>query len=296
MTTPFSQLLVQCRMAAGFKTAYEFYKKSGGGRVLRLSFVSYWRMEKGVLLPKPERLGLLLSCLRLPYPLPKARELALAYLRTLLGSERAYESLLGLISPKIPQEGAGLGETALRRALEAKNVQLSMDQFRAIVHDYGAYWSYVLLCNDQRAWKVPELARVLGTPKARLMSSLRLLAKHKVLALEGGKVSCPFAGKIARLPRRDATAKEDERKVRGYQERMIKSRGALTWNVYSLLRAYEPELSSFYPHLNQTVANSHVYALSGEPGEQKPGPTSLFLIEGSVYRLFSLDPSVGGPA
>lgn len=287
MKTPFSRQLVACREAGGFKTPYAFYSKNGGKRVLRMSFTSYWRMEKGILLPKAERLSLLISCLRLPDEHGQSDALLRTYLRTLLGSETAYEWIIGRLAPKLPQRSADLTEIAVRRTLEAKNVQLSVDQFQAILRDYESYWAHALLCNDSRDWELAPLAKTLGVSAAALRAGLKNLAEHKVVRWNrDGTVRSPFAGKVARMPRADATSARDHERVRKYQRRMIKSRGRRTWNVYALPRAYEPELETFYPHLNKTVGSAHVYALSGEPGEEKTGPTAMFLVEGNVYRLF----------
>ena len=132
-----------------------------------------------------------------------------------------------------------------------------------------------------------RLAKTLGIPAGSLSKSLKVLAKEKVVELlKDGTVRSPFAGKNARLPRHDVTRPEDLARVEGFQGKMVAKQGRRVWNVYCLLRAYEPELESFFPHLNEAVGSSHVYALSGAPGEEKAGPTSLFLIEGNVYRLF----------
>ncbi len=284
MATPFSTLLAKAREAAGFRSPHDFYKKSGGKRVLGMSFVNYWRLERGETLPKPDRLSLLVSCLRLPHAVPKSRELLRAYLLTLLGSERTYEWMRAALAPERPD----LSRQAVRRVMEQANYPLSLDQFRAIIRNYPAYWSFVLLCNDRRSWRTADLARKLGAGPRKLAASLKSLARHKLISIgRDGRVSCPFAGKAARLPRPDMASEQDRQRVREYQRRMLKSQGTLLWHVYLLPRAYEPELETYFPHLSQAVGDSHVYALSGEPGEEKPGPTSLFLVEGAVHRLFS---------
>ena len=287
MPTPFSQLLVECRSAAGFKTPHEFFKKSGAAKVLRMSFVSYWRMEKGTLLPVAERLPVLLSCLRLPVDGGKTDALLRAYLKALLRSDTAYDWLMERLAPAGAREASSLEDVAVRRLLAESYAPISREQFQAVVHDYASFWAHNLLDNDQRAWDPAELAARLGVAKRAMAKSLRVLEKAKVVAFEAdGWVRSAFAGKYVRLPAADVTDPADRERVVAYRDKMAAAQGQRVFRYTGYLRAYEPELNSYFPHLQKALQAAHVYKLSGKPGEEKPGPTALFMVQGQVTRLF----------
>lgn len=284
--TDFSRKLIECREAAGFKTPHEFYRKSGGAKVLRVSFVSFWRMEKGTLLPAAERLPILLSCLRLPVEGAKTDELLRAYLKALLRSDTAYEWLMARLAPPAVA-ASSMQDVAVRRALAEDYTPLSREQFAAIVSDYAAYWAHHFLEHDQRAWDVAKLAGRLRVKVAEVRRSLKRLAAVKLVALEAdGRVRSLVAGKYMRLPAADVTPAADKERVVGYRERMLAEQGTRLWRRTVDLRAYEPELAAYFAHLGQAVQAAHVFSVSGKPGEEKPGPTAKYLVQAQVFRLF----------
>lgn len=288
MPTDFSRLLAECRAAAGFKTAHEFHRKSGGAKVLRFSSVSYWRMEKGTLLPAAERLPILASCLRLPVDGGRTDALLRAYLKALLRSDTAYEWLLARLAPPAPRGPGSLAEAAVGRVLADSHAVLSREQFKAVTRDFASLWAYHLLGNDRRAWAPAELAQRLGVTRAALAKSLRGLAAAKVVVTQAdGKVQSAFAGRYVRFPAADVTAAPDRERVVAFREKMAREQGTRVWRNTVFVRAYEPELGSYYEHLLKSLQAAHVYGVSGKPGEEKPGPTSLFMVQGSITRLFS---------
>lgn len=285
--TAFSKQLVECRRAAGFKTPHEFYRKSGGAKVLRCSFVSYWRMEKGQTLPVGERIPILLSTLRLPVAGPATDELLRAYLRDLLGSDAAYRWFLERLVPAQPHDPVTLQDAAVRRVLADNYAPLSRQQFSAIVRDYGSYCAHLFLDNDQRGRKPAELARLVKVSPASMAKSLKGLAAAKVVKFDAaGNVLSAFAGKIVRLPAAEVTPAADRERVVAYRERLAREQGTRVFRNTVFLRAYEPELQPYYGHLLKALQAAHVFQVSGKPGEEKPGPTAMYMVQGQVTRLF----------
>ena len=72
----FSSYLARLRKEAGFNTAHEFYAKNDGRKVLKISYVNYWQIEKGDHLPRPQALEKIVACLRLPPEIGKFGETA----------------------------------------------------------------------------------------------------------------------------------------------------------------------------------------------------------------------------
>lgn len=72
METIFSRQLTAARKSAGFSTAYRFYHDNGGQAILKLTYRNYLRLEQGLILPVPEKLGVLLFALRLTHGSPEA--------------------------------------------------------------------------------------------------------------------------------------------------------------------------------------------------------------------------------
>jgi len=151
MATEFSRLLEEARAEAGFKSAFDFYNKSGGKRVLRISFQAYWKMEQGKLLPKARRLGLLVASFKLFPESSDTERLLRAYLKTLVGDESAFDWIMGRLEtawrvPSMPS----LESRAVDQLIRQKSYHYSMDQARAIYATYANYWISMVLANDAR--------------------------------------------------------------------------------------------------------------------------------------------------
>jgi len=95
MGTIFSDTLVKLRQEAGFPTAYRFFHDNGGDKVLGMCYRKYLMMEQGRNLPVLGRLERLIVGLHMPFGTPAARELTLAWLKTMAGEE----SYAGLLEP-----------------------------------------------------------------------------------------------------------------------------------------------------------------------------------------------------
>lgn len=287
MDTAFSTALVRLRRQAGFKTPYAFYTRAGGRKVLDLSYVSYWNIEKGRLLPKPERLPLLVSCLRLESPGRDERELAAAYLKVLLGSESTHAWIMRALGSGSAQEAASFTEQAARRAVGADQAHLTIKQARALAADYAGYWGWTFLINSHSSWPVKAMAEKIGVEPRRLQASLKRLASHKLVKLApDGRASAPLAGKHVSWPPKRAMGESLYGKMEDHDRRMAQAKGVRVYATSSLPRAQEPGFESYFTQLRRAVSDVHVYShAADEPGRR----SALYLVEGSVYRLFTYE-------
>lgn len=284
MTRDFAAVLAELRRRAGFKTPNEFFSKSGGRKVLGMSGVNYWKIERGRALPKPDRVIVLVACLHLPPSSPEVQELVRAYLRGLLGSDTAFDWMSQALAGREPPGRRSVGDHALMRRVEEDLIHLTPEQNRALLADYEGYWAFTVLSNDERAWPVADLAKRLKVGRAALDKALRRLDKAKVLKLvPDGKARCPFVGKlITFLPDAQLTP-ADQLRLREYHARMVKAQGTLVKQTFVLPRARDAEIAFFFPHLTKAVTESHAFSVThGGPG------SSLYMVEGLVHRLFEL--------
>lgn len=287
MATGFSEAWVRLRQQAGFKTPHEFYSRSGGRKVLEFSFVTYWKIEKGQILPKPERLPILFSRLRLAPDGQEAAGLARAYLKEMMESEQAYEWLtraMGSAAASAAASGESIGERAIKRAVIGEIHRMSLEEVEAIFSSFASYWAFAVLSNRSVGVKVEELAKKLGVTKAELEKGLKALAARKLAKKEeDGLWRSALAGKAVRYPPQDAMRAEARDRLREYHERMVKSKGQLISHAYNMPRAADLDMAAYFPHLSQAVSGVHVYNNAAESGG-----AAQFLIEGNIYRLFSL--------
>lgn len=280
MATDFSSLLSRLRKEAGFGSPHEFWAKSGGARVLKLSYVNYWKIEQGKLLPKPERLSLLIACLRL---MPEAREvqpLVHAYLKEYFGSDTAYQWLTAVLS-KPPENASGMGNQASRRLMRERVYHLNLEQHQAILHDFACYWMWMTLSEDKGIWKSADLAKMLKISEKQIIAGAKLLASRKLFEiLPDGSIRCPLAGRhFVTLPVK-ASGEQNQRKILKYQNEMAKKNGLLKHRHYTVLRADERQLEHYYLHLNDAVRGAGAYSVS-----EKTDSSALFLVEGNIFRL-----------
>ncbi len=282
MPKAFSEVLRRLRQEAGFKTPHFFYARSGGRKVLGFSYITYWKIERGLFLPKAERLGLLISRLGIAPLSSQARELAGAFLKDLLGSEEAYEWLLKTLETNERRQEASVGERAAQRLMHEETCYLSVAQTEAILRDYSGYWSFVVLCNDKGSWKASDLARKLGVGQADLGRSLKRLSSHGIVKfLPDGSVRSPLAGKHCLFGPEAALRWKGSGKTEHYHARMIKERGALVSNKFAIPRVEELESGSYVAHLNKAVSDAHLYSVY-----EGPRRSAQYFVEAKVYRLF----------
>lgn len=277
----FSAVLARLRSKRGFKTPYAFFSRNGGPRGLGMTYGAYWKIEKGRLLPKGERLAVLLTCLGLSPASPEARELLRAYLKAMLGSDQVLDWVVSAFGPESSPPQRSTEDKALQRLVHENVYRLTPRQNHAIIADYASYWAYEILTTDQGSRAVADLAKELGVTLALMRASLRRLSSLRIVRLApDGTVSSPLAGRhIHTLPEGSLSAAERQR-IREFQERLVKTRASLVSRAYIVARAEAVELASYAPHLRKTVCEFLAHS-----SPDKTRTSALFLIEGNAYRL-----------
>ncbi|MCX5792543.1 MAG: hypothetical protein NTY45_10100, partial [Elusimicrobia bacterium] len=112
----FGRVLSRIRKERGYPTAHKFFKSVGGSKTLGFSFVSYWDLERNKKLPKSWRIKALLAALGIDQDSPLAKELILAYFRTLSGSDELARSLAAPAAVSADLPSRELAEAAAHQA------------------------------------------------------------------------------------------------------------------------------------------------------------------------------------
>lgn len=280
----FGQALVRLRKAQHFAAPYAFYKARGGARVFGLSFANYLNLEKGRSLPRGSRVERLLEATGHAPGSPAARELLYAYFRDVLGSDK----LLGAWSASPRTDPAPPGwqaaELAARQAIQQRSVQLTLEQYEALVGDPLAYGCHVILANT-RGWLSPlELCGMLRAGRAKVATALRRLGTAGLAECASGKARSPLAGKYVVPPVVSPATVGIYARLQAYRNDWEKRHGHRIHQSYLTLRASRKAFADYLPHLSDVVALSAVY------GDVAPGPDSeLYLVESRVTRVFGGD-------
>ncbi len=280
MTQNFGERLSRLRAEAGFATAYQFYHRNGGRRTFPFTYVHYLRIEKGAALPRPPWLAVLLTALRLAPGVAGCREMFLAYLRDMLGTQEVYELVLAPLLCR-HDAAASAGGEALRWMKSEHAVHLTEEQFKALACDETVYWCSEILLNDRGAWTAEAAATALGMDVSPVRAALaKLQSAGLARRTPGGRFKSRLGGKFYTFPGRLPGMGASLEKVGRYWERMYKRRGRETLSRVELIRAGEPSAQKYARLLAETLdaANLHATHAKGED-------TGLFLIEARVRKL-----------
>lgn len=274
----FYQEWVRLRQQDGFKSARDFYIKSGAQKVLRFTYVNYWKIEKGEFLPKPDSLNLMVACLR-RLPAPKDLERLLhAYLRDYLGSEAAYEWIMGIVSKKSNSQGSSPYQHAATAYLQRDIHHLSLEEHEAVHKSFASYWIWHVLSDDKKEWDASGLAKLLNIGLKETLAGAKILAAQKLIQIKPkNRLRCPLAGKhFFFYPKK--TLEKNYPGAR-YQAEMAE-RGDLLRRDFMILRADESDFQGYFAHLKEAISASSVYSTR----ENSPS-SALFLVQGFIHRL-----------
>lgn len=279
----FSSVLSRLRAGQGFPSAYSFYNGRGGRKVFGVAFANYLALEKGASLPKGGRLKALVSALGVAPESPEVRELLLAYLGDLLGSE---ELLAGFKSDRSADPAPSswlMAENAARQTISQRSVQLTLKQYEALAADGRAYACHVLLANTRGGLMKKELAVRTRLGAKEVDAALGKLKAAGLAKLDGTRASSPLAGKyvVPPSPSANSPLAACYARLQAHRRRWVDQHGACVEARYLILRAAKPKLAQYFPHLADVVAMAAVY------GDVTPGPGSeMYLVEGRATRIF----------
>lgn len=281
MGTLFSDTLVRLRKEAGFPTAYRFYHDNGGGPVLKMTYRNYLMIEQGKSLPAMGKLQKLYPALRLPQTTPAAKELIVAWLRT-LGGEEAYKEILEpIITPKTEAMGLSPVHQALQRTLAGQKYYLSPDQFGAMVSSFETYKCSLTMGNDTGTWSAADIAAALRVKTPVAEKSLKELAKAKLVKeVKKGFYKSRVAGQMLGYPNLSALAPELLAKFKEYLKKLEQT-GTSEWASKGIIRADALALRGLFPLVGASIEASQTYAVT-----QKTERSAFFYVIGKVVRLW----------
>jgi hypothetical protein len=275
--------LSRLRAEQGFPSAYSFYNSRGGRKVFGVAFANYLALEKGGSLPKGSRFKALFSALGLGPESPAVRELLLAYLGDLLGSENLLAGFTDGLSADPAPSSWLLAENAARQTIGQRSVQLTLRQYEALAADGRAYACHVLLANTRGGLTKKELAARTQLSAKDIDAALGKLRSAGLAKVSGSGASSPLAGKyvVPPPPSANSALAGCYARLQAHRRRWIEQHGACVETRYLVLRAAKAKFSQYFPHLADVVSMAAVY------GDVTPGPDSqMFLVEGRVTRIF----------
>jgi len=281
MGTLFSDTLVRLRKEAGFPTAYRFYHDNGGEPVLKMTYRNYLLTEQGKSLPEMGKLQKLYPALRLPQTTPGAKELIVAWLRT-LGGEEAYKEILEPIIT-VKAEAAGLSPVhqALRRTLAGQKYYLSPAQFRALVSSFETYKCSLTMGNDTGTWSAADIAKAIRVKTPVAEKSLKDLVKAKLVKeVKKGFYKSRVAGQMLGYPNLSALEPELLVRFKEYLGKLERT-GTCEWASKGIIRADALALRGLFPLVGASIEAAQTYAVT-----RKTERSAFFYVIGKVVRLW----------
>lgn len=282
MATIFSETLTRLRKGAGFPTAYRFYHDNGGAPFFKVSYRNYLMMEQGRNLPVLGRLGRMLMGLRIPERTPEARELTLAWLKTMAGGEAYADLLEPLLAQGEPAKASSPAEEALRRALAERKFHITADQILASAASFEAYKCFFVMEADSGLWTGESLAKALGIKKAEAEKALKSFLKVGLVKAEGkGSYRSKMVGQLVEYPVGPAFPPGVLSKLKAYYKR-LEDDSPLEFATSGMVRADADALRGFYPMLKSSVEASYAFNTT-----VKTKKSAGFFVIGRVHRLWS---------
>lgn len=281
MATIFSETLVRLRKEAGFPTAYRFYHDNGGVPFFKVSYRNYLMMEQGRNLPVLGRLARILMGLRIPERTPEARELTLAWLRTMAGEESYTDLLEPLLGGAAPARSASPTEAALRRTLADRKFHITGPQILATVSSFEAYKCFFVMETDSGVWTAEALAKALGIKKTEADRALKSFLKVGLVKAEGkGGYRSKLAGQLVEYPAGPAFPPAVLGKIKEYYKR-LETESPMEFGTAGMVRADADALRGFYPMLKSSVEASYAFSTTS-----KTKKSAGFFVSAKVHRLW----------
>lgn len=276
----FGNTLAGIRKERGYASAHQFFKSVGGSKILGLSFMSYWDVERGKKLPKSWRIKALMGALGVQQHSPAARELILAYFRTLSGSDELAQMLAAPAVPGADQPGSGLAEAAAHQSQAKRTVNLTLRQWELLAKDLTTDITNDILV-DTCGWvTVWELAEATGFKPEAVKKAYKTLAAAGLVALSGDKAKSKLFGKVVNTPPHIPEAIKIEAALREHMETWLAGAEIVDGKCMSL-RMTKTALDNYIRHLGTAVDLASVYS---DP-EANRHESAIYSINTRIYRV-----------
>lgn len=281
MATIFSETLTRLRKGAGFPTAYRFFHDNGGAPFFKVSYRNYLMMEQGRNLPVLGRLAKIILGLRIPERTPAARELTLAWLKTMAGEEAYADLLEPLFAQGAPARECSPAEEALRRTLAEKKFHITGEQLLSTVASFETYKCFFVMEMDSGVWTAEAMAKALGIKKAEADKALKSFLKTGLVKAEGKGYRSKIVGQLVEYPAGPAFPPGVLAKLKGYYKR-LEDESPLEFGTAGMVRADADALRGFYPMLKSSVEASYAFNTA-----VKTRKSAGFFVLGRVHRLWN---------
>lgn len=282
MATVFSETLTRLRKEAGYATAYRFFHDNGGAPVLKVSYRNYLMMEQGRNLPVLGRLEKLLVGLHMPLATPAARELTLAWLKTMAGEEPFKYLVEPLLSQGAPAGAASPAEEALRRSLAGQKYHITVEQILATVTSFEIYKCFFMIETDCGVWTPDSMAKAGGMKKAVAERALRDFLKVGLVKAEAkGAYRSKLAGMLVEYPDGPAIPREVLAKLKEYHKR-LELESPMEFAVTGMVRADSDAMRGYFPMMKSTLEASYAFSTT-----KKTKKSAAFFVASRVHRLWN---------
>lgn len=280
METIFSKQLAQARKNAGFPTAYRFYHDNGGQGVLKLTYRNYLRLEQGLILPVPEKLGVLIFALRLAHGSPEANGLVVAWLKTMTGPDAYRDLVEPLLAARAAAPALAPAEAALKSARLKRTYYINPAQYSVLCASYENFLCCHYTNNDTGNWTAPRLAALLGVTAAVADKALKALTGVKLLKeTKKGVYKCLITDQMRMLPDKRTLPAEQVKRYAGFLDRLA-AEGGPVLQRRMVLRADGPAFRNFLPSLEAAVLMADSYSV-----HQETGASALYVVDGTVTKV-----------
>ncbi|MCM2267125.1 MAG: hypothetical protein NDI60_05045 [Elusimicrobiales bacterium] len=282
MATIFSETLTRLRKEAGYATAYRFFHDNGGAPVLKVSYRNYLMMEQGRNLPVLGRLERILVGLHMPLATPAARELTLAWLKTMAGQEAFTDLVEPLLAHGAQAAASSPAEEALRRTLAGQKYHITMEQILATITSFEAYKCFFMVETDAGSWTPESMAKAAGMKKAVAQRVLKDFLKVGLVKAEGkGAYRSKLAGMLVEYPDGPAMPREVLAKLKQYHARLEKE-SPMEFAVTGMVRADSDAMRGYFPMMKSTVEASYAFSTT-----KKTKKSAGFFVVSRVLRLWN---------
>lgn len=276
----FGRILSRIRKERGYPSAHKFFKSVGGSKTLGFSFVSYWDIERNKKLPKSWRIKTLLSALGIDQNSPIARELVLAYFRTLSGSDELTQMLAVPANASADLPGLGLAEAAAHQADARCAINLTLQQWEPLARDMVTDITNDVLV-DTAGWvTVREMVAATGFKPEAVKKAFKALASAELADLAGDKARSNLSGKVVNAPPQIPETIKLKLALREHMKTWLAGAEIVDRKSMSL-RMTKTALDKYRQHLKTAVNLANVY---GDP-EADRRESDIYSINTRIYRV-----------
>lgn len=271
----FRKALVAVRTIAGYQTAYSFYHTNGGRRVFPFTYAYYLKIERGISLPRPEWLALIILTMRI-FGSPQKALLVTNYLKDLSGN--SYDDLFApfMFTPVEPPI-----QMSLRRLRGRLAEHMTPQQFLTLAASPEAYGCFLVLVSTREKMNARDLAESIGSSEKACEAALRGLARvGLVRSTSNGLHRIARPGRHFTHPNDPASLKKN-RDLEDHTDKLFTRAGFVVYNGRVSARLSHKIAESTISELKRIF---QIVASNAVPTKEDPD-ADLYVIESKIRKL-----------